>query len=81
MLARACGNPIFSVILESVFMLLIELSFDFLDLSLERQFFQIHRDIYKLIAGKRAEEAKLMIEKDILDVKKKLKNFKETDRS
>jgi DNA-binding FadR family transcriptional regulator len=80
LLDRACGNPIFSVILESVFKLLIERSFDFLDHKLEKQFFKIHRDIFQLIAAKKAEEAKMLIEKDILDVKMKLLGIKEKNR-
>lgn len=76
LLARASGNPVFSILLESVFELLAELSFDFLDLPLEQHFFRAHKKILQVIAAKNPEEARKLLRKDILDVKKKLEVFK-----
>ena len=56
--------------------LLIERSLDFLDLSIEKKFFQIHKEIFLLIEKKRPEEAANLIQADILDVTKKLKGSK-----
>ena len=56
-----------------MFELLIEQTQDFVDLSLEKHFFQIHNKILQVIEEKRPEEAERLIKKDILDVRKKLK--------
>ena len=78
LLARASGNPVFSILLESVFELLIESSLDFLDLSLEKHFFEIHREIFDVIEHKKVKQAKRLMEKDILEVRDKLKGFRTT---
>ena len=76
LLARASGNPVFTILLESVFELLIEQSLDFLDLSLEKGFFKIHQEIFRLIEKKQPEAAAELIKADIQDVMNKLKGFK-----
>ena len=76
LLAKASGNPVLSILLESVFEILVELSLDFLDLSLERHFFEVHKEILLVIEQKKPEDARRLIEKDIQDVKDKLKGFK-----
>lgn len=81
MLAKAAGNPVLSILLESVFEILVEISLDFLDLSLEKHFFQVHKEIFQVIEKKRPEDAKRLIEKDIQDVREKLKGFKQYKRS
>ena len=81
LLARASGNPVLSILLESVFEILIELSLDFLDLSLERDFFEIHKKISEIIAQKRPEEARRLMEEDIKSVRDKLKGFKSHKRN
>lgn len=81
LLAKASGNPVLSILLESVFEILVELSFDFLDLSLEKHFFQVHKKILQVIEKKRPEDARRLIEEDIQDVRKKLKGFKRAERS
>jgi DNA-binding FadR family transcriptional regulator len=75
MLAKASGNPVLSIMLESVFELLIERTQDFVDLSLEKHFFQLHRKILQAIEEKRPEEAEKLIKDDILDLRKKIKNL------
>ena len=76
LLANAAGNPVLSIMLESVFELLIERAWDFLDLDLERKFFQIHREICEAIAQRRAAKAGDLMQTDILEVMKTLKEFK-----
>jgi DNA-binding FadR family transcriptional regulator len=73
MLAKASGNPVLSIMLESVFELLIEQAQDFIDLSLEKHFFLLHKKILQVIEEKRPEEAERLIKEDILDVRKKIK--------
>lgn len=75
-LAKASGNPVLSVVLESVIKILIDISLDFFDLSLEKRFYKIHRNIFEHIATKQPAEAEALIKKDVLDVKLKLKTFK-----
>lgn len=76
LLAKASGNPVLSIMLESVFELLVEQTQDFVDLSLEKHFFQLHQKIFKVIEEKRPEEAERLIQEDILDVRKKIKGLK-----
>jgi len=76
LLARASGNPVFSILLESVFELLWESSLDFLDLDLERGFFALHQEIFRVIAERRPEEAERLVVQDILEVKERLKAFR-----
>ena len=72
MLARASGNPVLSIMLESVFELLVERIQDFLDLETEARFFEIHKKIFKLIEDKRPEEAERLIKEDILEIREKI---------
>jgi len=76
LLAKASGNPVLSLLLESVFELLIKLTLDFLDLSLERHFFQAHQEIFHVIEQKNPEETKRLIKEDILDTKEKIERFR-----
>ena len=77
LLAKACGNPILSILMESILEILIDLSLDFLDLSQEKHFFQVHKKICEVIVQKRPEEAKKLIEEDIKDIRDRLKGLKE----
>ena len=76
LLAKASGNPLFSILLESVFELLIERSLDFLDLSLEKGFFQVHKQILRLIENRQPDAAAELVRTDIRDVMNKIKGFK-----
>lgn len=76
LLAKASGNPVFSVLLESVFDLLIERSLDFIDLSLEKHCYQAHEKILEVIAQKKSDEAERLMREDIQDVREKLKAHK-----
>jgi DNA-binding FadR family transcriptional regulator len=60
---------------------LIERSLDFLDLSLENHFFKVHKEICEVIAQKKPKEARTLIEKDIQDVREKLKEFKKQEKN
>lgn len=75
LLARASGNPVLSVMLESVIELLIERSLDFTDLALERKFFGIHKNIFKVLSQRKGAEVSRLIRKDIGVVRKTLKAF------
>jgi DNA-binding FadR family transcriptional regulator len=77
LLARASGNPLFSVLLEAVFDLLIESSQDFFESALERHFHETHERIFHLIKRRKGHESERLMREDILDVKEKLKSFKE----
>lgn len=81
MLAEASGNPILSTLLESLLRLLVEISMDFLDLKLERHFYKAHKEIFQAIQQKQEQKAIKLMQKDILDVKQKLKSFKKRKRT
>jgi len=76
LLAKASGNPVLSLLLESVIELLAKTTLDFLDLSLERHFFQVHEGIFQVIAQRKPEEAKRLIREDILDTKERIEEFR-----
>lgn len=76
LVAKASGNPVLSLLLESVIELLVKTTLDFLDLSLERHFFRVHERITQVIAQGESEEAKRLIREDILDTKEKIENFR-----
>ena len=76
LLARASGNPVLSIMLESVFELLVEHTLDFVDLSLERHFFKVHKKIFQVLEEKKPAEVEKLTKADILDVRKKIKEYK-----
>ena len=80
-LARASGNPVFALLLESVIELLIERSLSFLDPTLERKFFQAHEAIFNMISERKPKEARRLMEKDIMDVKEGLKKSRKANQS
>lgn len=75
MLARASGNPIFAVLLEAVFHILVEMSLSFRDLDQEKYFFNIHKKIFEAIEKKDASDAKRRMEADIAEIRNKLSAF------
>jgi GntR family transcriptional repressor for pyruvate dehydrogenase complex len=80
LLARASGNPVLSIMLESVIELLIERSMDFTDLAFERKFFKIHKNIFEVLFQRNGAEASRLIRKDIGIVRETLKTYKKYDR-
>jgi len=76
LVAKASGNPVLALLLESVIELLIKTTLDFLDLSLERHFFRVHERIAHVIAQGKSEEAEHLIREDILDTKEKIQSFR-----
>ena len=76
MLTKTSGNPVLAIMLESVFELLVEHTLDFVDLSLERHFFEIHKKILQVLEEKKLAEAEKLIKADIMDVRKKIKEYK-----
>jgi DNA-binding FadR family transcriptional regulator len=81
LLARASGNPVLAVMLESVFELLAERTLSFLDLELERKFFKIHKAIFEVFAKRQPEETSRLIREDIMDVMETLKKFNQQDKA
>ena len=79
LLARASGNPVLAVMLESVFELLAERTLNFVDLVLERKFFKIHKAIFGVIARRQPQETRRLIREDIMDVMKTIKKFQTKD--
>ena len=76
LLSRASGNPVLSIMLESVIELLVERILDFVDLSLERHFLEIHQQIFQVIVDKQPDEAEKRIKHDIQNVRQKISDFK-----
>ena len=79
LLARASGNPVLAVMLESVFELLAERTLRFVDLAVERKFYKIHKAIFEVIARRQPEETSRLIRQDIMDVMKTIKKFQKKD--
>ncbi len=82
-LAEVSGNPVLSILMRSVIEILREIAYGFLDLSFEKELFQIHRNIFRTITQKKVSEVRKLVKTDILFVKKNLKTFlkAEMDRS
>ncbi len=83
LLAEVSGNPVLSILMRSVIEILREIAYGFLDLSFEKELFQIHRNIFRTITQKKVSEVRKLVKTDILFVKKNLKTFlkAEMDRS
>jgi len=75
LIAKASGNPVFSILMRSVMDILEEIARDFLVLSIERDFFQAHKEIFDLIVQRDPEKVRKAIEEDILDVNRRLSAF------
>lgn len=75
LVAKASGNAVFTILVQSVMDILKELAHDFLDLSIERRFLQNHNGIFNAIKQKRTDEIKRLVEEDILDVNENLGIF------
>lgn len=76
LVAKASGNPVLSILLESVIELLIKTTLDFLELPLERHFFQAHKRIAEAIGQGNAADAERFMREDILDTKEKIEDFR-----
>jgi GntR family transcriptional repressor for pyruvate dehydrogenase complex len=76
LLSRASGNPVLSIMLESVIELLVERIMCFVDLALERHFLSIHKEIFQVIIDHKPDEAEKLIKADIQNVKQKISDFK-----
>jgi GntR family transcriptional repressor for pyruvate dehydrogenase complex len=79
LLAKASGNPVLAVMLESVFELLAEQTLNFVDIALERKFFKIHKAIFEVIARRQPEETRRLIRQDIMDIMKTIKTVQKKD--
>ena len=81
LLSRAAGNPVLSIVMESVIELMQELSRNFSDLSYGREYLRLHRRLLELIGKRRAEEARKLISEDISNLKDRLKSFLSHDQA
>ncbi len=75
LLSRASGNPVLSIVMESIIELVQEFSRDFSDLPYGREYLRIHRRLLRLIEQKRADEARKLISEDISNLRQRLKSF------
>lgn len=75
LLSRAAGNPVLSIVMESVIELMQEFSRNFSDLSYGREYLRLHRRLLELIGKRRADEARKLISEDISNLKERLKRF------
>jgi len=75
LLAKAAGNPVFSILMESVVPLIFELSQDFSHLPSRQQHAKLHERLLSLIEQHRSAEASKLITEDILQVGERIKRF------
>jgi GntR family transcriptional repressor for pyruvate dehydrogenase complex len=75
LLSRAAGNPVLSIVMESVIELVQEFSRNFSDLSSGREYLRLHRRLLRFIQERRADEARKLISKDISNLRDRLRNF------
>jgi DNA-binding FadR family transcriptional regulator len=73
LLARASGTPVFTLLLESIFELMVERFLDFWDLEFEQYFFKVHKNIFKMIKARKPEEAGRLTKEDMLDLRRQVK--------
>jgi GntR family transcriptional repressor for pyruvate dehydrogenase complex len=74
-LGRASGNPVFSILLDSILELLEYLIVDFVDLRFEREISGFHTAIFEAVAARHPEEARKLVERDIIRVKEVIGGF------
>jgi GntR family transcriptional regulator, transcriptional repressor for pyruvate dehydrogenase complex len=77
LLAKAAGNPLLSILMESVIELQEEFAKSFADLPFGLKHTEGHAKLLRLIEQKRAPEAQKLITKDIEGIKEKLRKFLE----
>ena len=80
LLAEASGNPVLSILMRSVIEILRDIACGFLDLSFEKELFQIHQNILRAITQKKVSEVGKLVKTDILFVRKNLKAFLKGER-
>jgi GntR family transcriptional regulator, transcriptional repressor for pyruvate dehydrogenase complex len=76
LLARAAGNPVMAILMESVFEILIEISLDFMDLDVEKDFHEKHQNIYLKLKQRRPKAAARLITDDIDSLRNRLNRHK-----
>jgi len=69
---------VFSILLDSVLELLEYLIVDFVDLGFEREISGHHREIFEAVAARRPEQARKLVEQDIIRVKEVIGGFYQT---
>lgn len=68
-LARASGNPVLEMFMNSLIELLREYFFDFKDVNFERCAIESHRQIIAAVQQRDPSEARKVMERDILEIK------------
>jgi len=80
LLAKAVGNPVLSILMESVIELVQEFSQGFSDLSAGREHLRVHEELLSLIEQRRADEARNLIYHDISKVRERMNKFLSASR-
>ena len=75
LLAKAAGNPVLSILMESVISLLVELTQNFSHLRSGQEHLRAHKQLLSAIEQHRPAEASALIAEDISGVRDKLSEF------
>jgi GntR family transcriptional regulator, transcriptional repressor for pyruvate dehydrogenase complex len=75
LLARAAGNPVLCMLMESVVPLLVELTQNFTHLPSGQEHSKVHEKLLSLVERRRSAEASALIKKDIAKVKERIRQF------
>ncbi len=75
LLAKAARNPVLSILMESVILLLVELTHNFLHHPSGLEHLKVHKKLLSLIEQRRGKEASALIVKDISEVRERLTRF------
>ncbi len=73
LLAEISGNPVLVMIMQSITDLLLKLAYDFLNPEFERELFDVHDNILRVLTGRKKGNIQKLVEEDILFVKSNLK--------
>jgi DNA-binding FadR family transcriptional regulator len=80
LLAKASGNPVLSVLLESVIHILIEMSLEFRNLAHEQYFCKVHKNIFNAIEKGDENAARRLMEEDIMEIRSKLTDLNRSQK-
>jgi DNA-binding FadR family transcriptional regulator len=75
LLAKAAGNPVLSILMESVISLLVDLTQNFSHLRAGQEHLRVHKKLLSVIEQHLPKEASALIAEDISGVREKLGKF------
>jgi GntR family transcriptional regulator, transcriptional repressor for pyruvate dehydrogenase complex len=75
LLAKAARNPVLLIMMESVILLLGELTEEFRHLPSGQEWLKVHMKLLSLVEQGLSEEASAMMTKDISEIRKRLKKY------